>query len=171
MYAPWAEEPILFEVHDLWVRPVTIAPGQQWHGQILVAAPVLGRSAAGRNAHGLALSSGGARIAYYDQSLHQLADDATLPDALYKFAPVGDKERRQALISAGFAYVRHGQTVATLSGGERLSAISRAVHGQLPPIVAGRTDQSPGYGRQARTCCRAGGVRWRFSSWFRTTAN
>ena len=24
-----------------------------------------------------------ARIAYYDQSLHQLADDATLPDALY----------------------------------------------------------------------------------------
>ncbi|WP_336297812.1 hypothetical protein PPH94_033970 [Burkholderia cepacia] len=60
-----------------------------------------------------------ARIAYYDQSLHQLADDATLSDALYKFAPVGDRERRQALISAGFAYVRHGQTVATLSGGER----------------------------------------------------
>ncbi|WP_043637413.1 ABC-F family ATP-binding cassette domain-containing protein [Chromobacterium haemolyticum] len=60
-----------------------------------------------------------ARIAYYDQSLRRLDDAATLPDALYSFAPLSDAERRQALISAGFAYARHGQTVATLSGGER----------------------------------------------------
>ncbi|UGA36974.1 ATP-binding cassette domain-containing protein [Chromobacterium haemolyticum] len=57
-----------------------------------------------------------ARIAYYDQSLRRLDDAATLPDALYPFAPLSDAERRQALISAGFAYTR-GQTVATLSGG------------------------------------------------------
>ncbi|KMN82725.1 ABC transporter [Chromobacterium sp. LK11] len=60
-----------------------------------------------------------ARIAYYDQSLRQLDDLASLSDALYPFAPLSDAERRQALIAAGFAYARHGQTVATLSGGER----------------------------------------------------
>ena len=60
-----------------------------------------------------------ARIGYYDQSLRQLADEASLPDALYAFAVTKEAERRQALISAGFAYARHAQTVASLSGGER----------------------------------------------------
>lgn len=55
---------------------------------------------------------------YYDQSLHQLADNATLIEALERFAP--DPERRKmALIAAGFAWARHGQKVSTLSGGER----------------------------------------------------
>ncbi len=61
----------------------------------------------------------GASIAYYDQSLQQLADDATLSDALYPLAPLPEVTRRQALIRAGFPYVRHGQQVHTLSGGER----------------------------------------------------
>lgn len=61
----------------------------------------------------------GASIAYYDQSLQQLADDATLSDALYPLAPLPETTRRQALIRAGFPYARHGQLVRTLSGGER----------------------------------------------------
>ncbi|MDN2712930.1 ATP-binding cassette domain-containing protein [Janthinobacterium sp. SUN118] len=65
-----------------------------------------------------------ANIGYYDQSLRQLADDADLSDALYPFAVQNEAARsqvarKQALISAGFPYARHGQTVATLSGGER----------------------------------------------------
>ncbi|EZP40757.1 ABC-F family ATP-binding cassette domain-containing protein [Janthinobacterium lividum] len=65
-----------------------------------------------------------ANIGYYDQSLKQLSDDADLPDALYPFAVQNEAARsqvarKQALISAGFPYTRHGQTVATLSGGER----------------------------------------------------
>ncbi len=61
----------------------------------------------------------GASIAYYDQSLQQLADDASLSDALYSLAPRPEGARRQALIRAGFPYARHGQQVRTLSGGER----------------------------------------------------
>ena len=65
-----------------------------------------------------------AHIGYYDQSLRQLADTADLSDALYPFAVQNEAARsqvarKQALISAGFPYARHGQTVATLSGGER----------------------------------------------------
>ena len=65
-----------------------------------------------------------ANIGYYDQSLRQLADDAQLSDALYPFAVQNEAARsqvarRQALIAAGFPYARHGQSVATLSGGER----------------------------------------------------
>ena len=55
---------------------------------------------------------------YYDQTLHQLPDDATLLDALEPFAP-DPQNRKMALISAGFPWARHGQTVSTLSGGER----------------------------------------------------
>ncbi|GGY11951.1 ABC-F family ATP-binding cassette domain-containing protein [Paludibacterium paludis] len=75
-----------------------------------------------------ALASGGedgiafhgkAAIGYYDQSLKQLDDAASLSDALEPFARIAEQERRKALIRAGFAYERHGQTVATLSGGER----------------------------------------------------
>ena len=57
-------------------------------------------------------------MGYYDQTLHQLADDATLIDALEPFAP-NPQDRKMALISAGFAWARHGQKVSTISGGER----------------------------------------------------
>ena len=55
---------------------------------------------------------------YYDQTLHQLPDDASLLDALEPFAP-NPQDRKMALISAGFPWARHGQQVSTLSGGER----------------------------------------------------
>ncbi len=55
---------------------------------------------------------------YYDQTLHQLADDAGLLEALESFEPSAET-RKRALISAGFGWARHGQKVSTLSGGER----------------------------------------------------
>ncbi len=55
---------------------------------------------------------------YYDQTLHQLPDDAALLDALEPFSP-DPHTRKLALISAGFPWARHGQKVSTLSGGER----------------------------------------------------
>ncbi len=55
---------------------------------------------------------------YYDQTLAQLPDDASLLDALTPFAPSADT-RKRALIAAGFGWARHGQKVITLSGGER----------------------------------------------------
>ncbi|HGH5978621.1 TPA: ABC-F family ATP-binding cassette domain-containing protein [Kluyvera georgiana] len=55
---------------------------------------------------------------YYDQTLHQLADNATLLEALEMFEPSGET-RKRVLISAGFGWTRHGQKVSTLSGGER----------------------------------------------------
>ncbi|HDS5322406.1 TPA: ABC-F family ATP-binding cassette domain-containing protein [Klebsiella aerogenes] len=55
---------------------------------------------------------------YYDQTLHQLADEASLLEALEPFAP-SPETRKRALISAGFGWARHGQKVSTLSGGER----------------------------------------------------
>ncbi|WMY72257.1 ABC-F family ATP-binding cassette domain-containing protein [Buttiauxella selenatireducens] len=58
-------------------------------------------------------------MGYYDQTLHQLKDDDTLLQALEPFAPLTERDRKMALISAGFAWLRHGQTVSTLSGGER----------------------------------------------------
>jgi ATPase subunit of ABC transporter with duplicated ATPase domains len=74
----------------------------------------------------------GASIAYYDQALQQLDGDATLTDALYPLAPLPEVSLRQALIRAGFPYSRHGQRVATLSGGERARllflALSLASH-------------------------------------------
>lgn len=42
-----------------------------------------------------------------------------LLDALRHFSPLTDEQRKMALIGAGFAYNRHQQKVATLSGGER----------------------------------------------------
>ncbi|MHA6632958.1 ABC-F family ATP-binding cassette domain-containing protein [Citrobacter farmeri] len=57
-------------------------------------------------------------LGYYDQTLHQLPDDASLFDALEAFAPQPDI-RKMALISAGFPWIRHAQSVSTLSGGER----------------------------------------------------
>lgn len=57
-------------------------------------------------------------LGYYDQTLHQLPDDASLLEALAPFA-ADPHRRKMALISAGFPWVRHGQAVSTLSGGER----------------------------------------------------
>jgi ATPase subunit of ABC transporter with duplicated ATPase domains len=67
---------------------------------------------------------------YYDQTLHQLADDDTLLDALEPFEP-GPDARRRALISAGFSWPRHGQKVATLSGGERSRLLFVGLSGAL----------------------------------------
>lgn len=55
---------------------------------------------------------------YYDQTLHQLADEASLLEALEPFEP-SPETRKRTLISAGFGWARHGQKVSTLSGGER----------------------------------------------------
>ncbi|WP_288820359.1 ABC-F family ATP-binding cassette domain-containing protein [uncultured Leclercia sp.] len=57
-------------------------------------------------------------LGYYDQTLHQLPDDASLLEALAPFA-ADPQRRKMALISAGFPWIRHGQAVSTLSGGER----------------------------------------------------
>ncbi|WJV68895.1 ABC-F family ATP-binding cassette domain-containing protein [Pectobacteriaceae bacterium CE70] len=57
-------------------------------------------------------------MGYYDQTLHQLRDEDTLLNALEPFAP-RVHDRKMALISAGFPWERHQQTVDTLSGGER----------------------------------------------------
>lgn len=59
------------------------------------------------------------RLGYYDQGLNQLHDHDCLLDALYPFFPDSQERRKMALISAGFAYERHAQKVAELSGGER----------------------------------------------------
>ncbi|MEW2739445.1 ABC-F family ATP-binding cassette domain-containing protein [Providencia sp. PROV130] len=56
---------------------------------------------------------------YYDQQLEQLNDNDSLLEALRHFAPLTDEQRKMALIGAGFAYTRHQQKVAALSGGER----------------------------------------------------
>jgi len=59
------------------------------------------------------------RLGYYDQSLNQLNDHDTIRDALLNFAAISEEYAKRALISAGFEYARHGQTVSCLSGGER----------------------------------------------------
>ena len=58
------------------------------------------------------------KAGYYDQTLHQLADEDSLLDALEVFEPYAET-RKRALISAGFGWARHGQKVSALSGGER----------------------------------------------------
>lgn len=60
-----------------------------------------------------------AQMGYYDQTLHQLRDNDTLLQALEPFAPLSEQDRKMALISAGFPWLRHQQAVSTLSGGER----------------------------------------------------
>lgn len=115
-----SDQPVLFELDALWLRPgdKVALLGSNGAGKSSLLRQCWSDVQAGETRAGWRYHPA-ARIAYYDQSLRQLADEATLADALYKFAPVGDRERRQALISAGFAYSRHGQKVATLSGGER----------------------------------------------------
>ncbi|MEJ5111444.1 ABC-F family ATP-binding cassette domain-containing protein [Erwinia billingiae] len=58
-------------------------------------------------------------VGYYDQRLMQLDERESLSDALARFAPMTSEQRKMALISAGFSWVRHQQAVSTLSGGER----------------------------------------------------
>ncbi|PLV61987.1 ATP-binding cassette domain-containing protein, partial [Erwinia sp. B116] len=59
------------------------------------------------------------RIGYYDQHQQTLRDGHSLSEALAGFAPLSEEQRRRALISAGFSWQRHQQSVSTLSGGER----------------------------------------------------
>ncbi|KOC90924.1 ABC-F family ATP-binding cassette domain-containing protein [Winslowiella iniecta] len=59
------------------------------------------------------------RVGYYDQSQQQLRDSDSLTDALSRFAPLTEGQRKMALIGAGFPYLRHQQQVSALSGGER----------------------------------------------------
>lgn len=59
------------------------------------------------------------QLGYYDQSQQQVNDDHSLTEALAQFAPLTAVMRKQALITAGFAYSRHDQPVSQLSGGER----------------------------------------------------
>lgn len=59
------------------------------------------------------------RLGYYDQSLAQLDDQQSLSEALCTFASINHEQSKRALISAGFGFARHGQQVASLSGGER----------------------------------------------------
>jgi ATPase subunit of ABC transporter with duplicated ATPase domains len=126
----------LLELENL---PVSPAPGLE----ALFTAPVsrlksgdrvavIGRNGCGKSsllrliwqAYRENASMGGLKIhprvelGYYDQTLHQLADEATLFDALEPFAPAPE-DRKMALIGAGFAWARHGQRVDSLSGGER----------------------------------------------------
>lgn len=114
------DQPPLFQIDNLWLRPgdKVALLGSNGTGKSSLLRQCWsdvrqGEARVGWRFHPVA------NIAYYDQSLQQLPDGATLSDALYKFVRVGDRERRQALIAAGFAYPRHNQTVSTLSGGER----------------------------------------------------
>lgn len=59
------------------------------------------------------------RLGYYDQSQQQIGDEETLVEGLSDFASVSLEQSKMSLISAGFEYARHAQTVASLSGGER----------------------------------------------------
>lgn len=117
--------PVLFRADQLWLKPgdKVALLGANGSGKSSLLRQCWSDIAAGRAGAGLRYHPA-AGIGYYDQSLQQLADDADLPDALYPFAARdeaarGETARRQALISAGFPYSRHGQKVATLSGGER----------------------------------------------------
>lgn len=59
------------------------------------------------------------RVGYYDQDQQELDGSKTLLHALQDFSSVPEDVRKMALISAGFPYLRHAQTVNSLSGGER----------------------------------------------------
>lgn len=59
------------------------------------------------------------RLGYYDQSQNQLDNTKTLIDTLIDFSRISHEHSKIALISAGFEYASHEQTVTSLSGGER----------------------------------------------------
>ncbi|WP_317202646.1 ATP-binding cassette domain-containing protein [Janthinobacterium sp.] len=117
--------PVLFRAGPLWLKPgdkiALLGANGSGKSSLLRAcwADIAARGASpGWRYHPAA------NIGYYDQSLQQLAERADLSEALYPFVAHSETARshvarRQALISAGFPYSRHGQSVATLSGGER----------------------------------------------------
>jgi len=112
--------PALFEVEALWVRPgeriaVLGANGQ---GKSSLLRQCWQAISTATEQPGLAWHPGIA-IGYYDQSLRQLPDTDTLDTALTRYCGLDEMARRRALIAAGFPYLRHGQTVGLLSGGER----------------------------------------------------
>ncbi len=68
------------------------------------------------------------RVGYYDQTLQQLPDNASLTEALRPYLHSGtDDHLKMVLISAGFSYHRHRQKVAELSGGERARLLFAAL--------------------------------------------
>lgn len=117
---PAPDLPTLFEVEALWVRPgeriaVLGANGQ---GKSSLLRQCWGAISTSTEQAGLSWHPGIA-IGYYDQSLQQLADADSLDAALMRYCRLDEMDRRRALISAGFPYLRHGQLVSQLSGGER----------------------------------------------------
>lgn len=125
--------PPLLQAEDLWLRAgdKVALLGANGTGKSSLLRQCWGEVCDQRPAEGW-YRHPGASIAYYDQALQQLDGDATLTDALYPLAPLPEVSLRQALIRAGFPYSRHGQRVATLSGGERARllflALSLASH-------------------------------------------
>lgn len=127
----------LFELEELSVRPVT-------DGEVLFHLPlqriksgdrvaIIGRNGCGKSSllrllwqqfqQPQAVSPirlhPRVHMGYYDQSLQQLHEQDTLLEALLPFAALSEQDRKMALISAGFPWLRHQQKVCTLSGGER----------------------------------------------------
>ncbi|WP_300001507.1 ABC-F family ATP-binding cassette domain-containing protein [uncultured Cedecea sp.] len=127
----------LLELEDVYVRPALSSPPlfhlplQRLKSGDRVA--IIGRNGCGKSSLLRLLwqqfqqtqTAGSIRFhprvhtGYYDQNLHQLNDTDTLLDALVPFATLIEQDRKMALISAGFPWIRHQQTVSTLSGGER----------------------------------------------------